>query len=461
MIEPRRPRRALLAVIAASVLSSLDLFVVNLAFGSIHQAFATATDQGMSWVINGYGIAFAALLVPSGRLADHFGARRAFRSGLLLFAVSSALCAAAPALEVLIAARTLQGIGAALLVPTSLGLLLSSTPPDRHRRMVGLWTATGSAAAALGPALGGLLVQVDWRWIFLINVPVALLALVFSRDLVDSPGSDARLPDLWGSVILAIGVGALVTGISYEGWASRGATVAGVLLLVVFVWRCTRVPAPALDLQLFRVTSFSVSTIGMLCFYAGFGAMLLSGPLYLTQVWHWDTVRAGVGMCAGPAAAVLSSSLFGRLRVEARFSAVLGGALFAAAACWWLVMLDGGANFFIGFMPGSIMTGTAAGIVQTAFLAGGTANLSSSVYSTAAGVLNTARQVGAALGVAVLVALGGAGQRPEEFRPVWIFIAVVAGIAAVTGFFLRDRAPVESANEPPSGRPAALPTSQA
>src|SRR4051794_32107518 len=171
------PRRVLIVVSAAVFMASLDLFIVNIAFPDIQQDLG-GTDSQLSWVLNAYAIVLAALLVPFGRLADMTGRRRAFLAGLAIFAVGSGLAAAAPSLELLVAARVIQAAGAALLIPTSLALLLSAAPIARRTAYVGAWAAVGGVAAAAGPPIGGLLVQLSWRWVFLVNLPVAIIALV-------------------------------------------------------------------------------------------------------------------------------------------------------------------------------------------------------------------------------------------------------------------------------------------
>ncbi|SQA99875.1 Spectinomycin tetracycline efflux pump [Cedecea neteri] len=202
---------------AGSVLSSLDLFVVNLAFPAIRDSFAGATNQALSWVISAYSIAFAAFLVPAGRMADIYGRKRIFKAGLAVFSVASVACAFAPDVISLICARGLKGVGAAMMIPTSLGLLLAAYPKERHKPMVGIWAATGSVAAALGPMLGGALVNIDWRLIFLINLPVAIPALWLSKHLTETEVVKSRFPDIIGSLMLVVGLALLVAGIS---WAS-------------------------------------------------------------------------------------------------------------------------------------------------------------------------------------------------------------------------------------------------
>lgn len=440
-------------VVAASVLASLDLFVMNLAFPSIRNAFPGTTDQGLSWLLNGYGILFAAMLIPSGRLADRYGRRRLFRIGLAVFALGSMVAPAAPNLAALVAGRCVQGIGAALLVPTSLGLLMAAYPKDRHQRMLSIWSATGSIAAALGPTLGGLLVDIDWRLIFVINIPIALVALALGRNLAESPRSGTRVPDVLGSALLATSVGLLTAAVCYGptwglGSIALWAVGAGaVICFGLFVHRCVHVATPAVDLRVFRVRSLSAATVAMAGFYIGFAIMLLGGSLYLTQVWHWRPVLAGLGLGVGPATAVVAALAIGRMNVGPRTLAVLGGLLFVAAGIWWIVMLSGTTNYPLDYLPGMILTGTGAGVAQTAFLTAGTAHIPAAQYATASGVLNTARQIGGAVGIALLVALTGTAVDATQYRSAWLAMVatgLLAALIALSPAFTRGTVPREA-----------------
>src|SRR4051794_20929798 len=211
--QPRTGR--VLAIVSAAVfMASLDLFVVNIAFPDIQKEFEGSTLAGLSWVLNGYTIVFASLLVPFGRAADRLGRRRVFVGGLLLFVAASAAAAAAPSVDTLVAARVVQAVGAAALMPTSLALLLSEVPLEKRSAAIGIWAATGGVAAALGPPLGGLLVQASWRWVFLINLPIGLAAaFLASRVLTESSDPEhARRPDTLGALVLTLAVGLLALG---------------------------------------------------------------------------------------------------------------------------------------------------------------------------------------------------------------------------------------------------------
>src|SRR5215217_8125144 len=203
----------------------LDVTIVNVAFPDIERDFAGASQADLSWVLNAYNIVFAALLVPAGRVADLVGRRRMFLIGVTAFVAASVLCGVASSPEGLVAARVLQAAAGAILVPTSLALLLPEFPPERRATAVAIWSATGAVAAALGPSLGGVLVdQLGWRWVFFANVPIGLAALVPARRILrETRDPGGVLPDALGSALIVAGVGALALGIvkgSDWGWDS-------------------------------------------------------------------------------------------------------------------------------------------------------------------------------------------------------------------------------------------------
>jgi EmrB/QacA subfamily drug resistance transporter len=428
----------LVLVGAGAFLATLDLFIVNIAFPDIRADFPGTTNMALSWVLNAYGIVFAALLVPAGRLADLFGRRRLFRLGMALFAIASAGCAAAPSVGLLVACRAVQAAGAALMVPTSLGLLLAAFPADQHRRVVALWAAIGSVAAACGPPVGGLLVQADWRWIFLVNLPIAVPAVLLGRRLVERRHAEngGGLPDLLGAAMLAVGIAAAVAALanaSAWGVASPrlwACVVIAVGLLVAFVYRCARHPRPVIDLDLFRVPQFAFATASMSCFYAGFAVMLLGGTLYLTQVWHLGSVQAGLLFAPGPVAATVCAVLGSRLPVARRWLAVGGSLAFVAGGLLWFLSLRQDVSYVRDYLPAVLLAGIGVGLSQASIISAGAATLPANRYATGTGIINTARQIGSAVGVAILVALLGAGVHVADYRPAWLVMSVCGLLAA-------------------------------
>src|SRR4051812_29719929 len=313
--------KVLLVTGVAVFMAFLDVTIVNVAFPSIEAAFPEASVASLSWVLNAYNIVFAALLVPAGRLADLVGRRRIFFAGMGLFLGASALCGLAPTVEVLIGARVLQAAGAALLVPTSLGLLLPEFPPERRATATALWGAVGGVAAATGPSLGGLLIEwTDWRLVFFVNLLIGAAAILPARRLLREYRDPDRgaVPDALGIVLLAGGVGALALAIVQApdwGWGGGrviGAFAVAAAALAGFVWRSAAHPHPVVELELFRVRSFAAACVGVGIFSLGFYALLLSGNLFLTGVWHYSILKAGFAVTPGPLMAATASAAAGR-----------------------------------------------------------------------------------------------------------------------------------------------------
>src|SRR5712692_9027307 len=252
---------ALLAILcAATFMGSLDLFIVNVALRSIGKDLGSGSLADLSWILTAYGIVFAALLVPAGRLADRYGVKQAFLFGLAVFTLGSLGCALSSDLWVIVGMRCVQAVGAAALVPTSLGLILTAIPAERRKHSIQIWAVSGSLGAAAGPALGGLLVQASWRWIFVLNIPVRNAALGatpnFAANIKHSV--ETRVPDLWGGLLLIVAIGALALALvqgSDWGWSSIRILVAfgaSVIGLALFVTRSSRHASPIIDLHLFR-----------------------------------------------------------------------------------------------------------------------------------------------------------------------------------------------------------------
>ena len=428
-----------LIVGAGVFMSSLDLFIVNIAFPAIGRHFGGASLGSLSWVLSGYAIVFAALLVPAGRWADAFGRKRAFLLGLAIFVGSSAACALSPSVGFLIGARVVQALGGALMLPTSLGLMLPEFGPHERHVAIGVWAATGGIAAASGPPLGGLLVQADWRLVFLVNVPVGLLALGLGlRTLVERREQHALRPDLLGAAALIVAVGALVVAIvkgQQWGWGSPRVIVpllAAAVALPAIWLRSERHAAPIVEPAMLRVRSFGLAVGASLLFFAGFGAMLLSGVLFLTGVWHESVLTAGLMLFPGPATATAFSIPSARLgaRFGYRAPGVAGALIFAAGSIYFILATGDSPAFWSEYLPGSLLTGAGVGLMIPTLTGAGASSLPPERFATGAAVLTMGRQIGVALGVAVLVAvLGVHAVSAADFHTSWL-ITVAGGLAA-------------------------------
>jgi EmrB/QacA subfamily drug resistance transporter len=409
---------AVVSVLSLAVfMSSLDLFIVNLAFPYIARQYPGTSLSSLSWVLNAYTVVFAAVLVPAGRWADRIGRRRVLVAGLAAFSAGSLLCGVAPGVAALVAARVIQAIGAGLMVPASLSLLLAAVPAPARPKALGTWSALGALGAALGPVIGGALVQVNWRWVFWINLPVGLAAIALAvRVVPESKDDQVRgQPDVIGAVLLAAAVGlvalALVKAPSW-GWGSAG--FIGLLLAslacgAAMVARSRRHHAPVIELGLLRSRSFSGAFAASILYYAGFGAFVLNAVEFLTGVWHYSAVVAGLAIAPGPlmvlpfarvAAPRIAAWLGGPGRVAA-----IGCAVNAGAQLLWYTQIQAQPAYLTHLLPAQLLGGAGVGLTIPSLLAAGSASLTPASFGTGSGVLNTARQVGTVLGVAGLIAI--------------------------------------------------------
>jgi EmrB/QacA subfamily drug resistance transporter len=447
----QRTRLTTLVLCLGAFMGGLDLFIVNVAFPDLARDFAGTDLSTLSWVLNAYTIVFAALLVPAGRWADAFGRKRIFLSGLALFVAASAACAAAPSIGALIAFRVVQAAGAALLLPASLALLLPEFPPEKRSIAVAIWAASSAVAAAAGPPIGGLLVELSWHWVFLVNVPVGLVALVLgARVLREAHDPSTLRPDELGAGLLAVGVGALVAGIVQGpewGWTDGrvlAAFGAAALLLTIVAVRCVRHPSPVVEPALLQVRAFRVAVGAATVFFAGFGAMLLTSVLALTGPWHESVLTAGLMLAPGPATAAVFSVPGARLAQRIGMSAVgvLGTGLFVAAGIWWLTQLSTELDYAGAFLPGMLVGGAGVGLVIPTLTAAAAAALPPARFATGTAVVTMARQLGLAIGVAVLVALLGTPSSIADFEAGWAFVAATGAVSGLAFAALGPIAPV-------------------
>ncbi|MFB9324183.1 DHA2 family efflux MFS transporter permease subunit, partial [Cryptosporangium minutisporangium] len=399
----------------APFLAGLDLFVVNVAFSEIGRSFPDHSLGDLSWILNGYAIVYAALLVPVGRWADRVGNKPVFVAGLVLFTAASAAAAASPTLAALVGFRIVQAVGAAALTPTSLGLLIHAAPPERRAVSVRIWAATSALAAAAGPVVGGLLVELSWRWIFLINVPLGVVLVIGAlRRVPDHRAADPdRSLDLVGAALLTLGIGALAFGLvegNDRGWTSTGILVAfgvAALALAGFGLRSARHASPLVDPALFGVRTFTWAAIATAVFSAAFAAGLLAVILWMQDVWGYSAVRTGLAIAPGPLMVPLFALGGAGLlrRIPAGRLAAVGCALWAVGSVLLLTSVDTQPAYLTAVLPGWLVCGVGVGLALPTLLASATAQLPPARSATGSAVVNMGRQVGTVLGVSVLVAV--------------------------------------------------------
>jgi len=407
-------------VLAATVLGSgmamLDATVVNIALPAIGRDLGTDLE-GLQWVVNAYTLTLAGFLLLGGALGDRFGRRRLFLVGVAWFAVGSVLCAAAPTSTALIVARAFQGTGAALLTPGSLAIIEASYAPDDRAAAIGAWSGLGGVMTALGPFVGGWLVQAaSWRWIFVVNVPFAIAVVVIGLGHIPETRNEAspRGLDYLGAILTSAGLGALVYGLTAGGESGWGqpavlvALVAGVVLLALFVLVEARSPHPLVPLRLFRERQFSAANAVTFVVYGALSGSLFLVPIQLQTVLGYSPLESGAAMLPITVLMLLFSPRAGRLgaRIGPRLPMALGPIV---AGCGLLLLtgVGAGSGYVTGVLPGVVVFGigltiTVAPLTSTALGAAGEEHA-----GVASAVNNDVARSAGLIAVAMLPALAG------------------------------------------------------
>lgn len=435
---------ALLAASLPMFMATLDNLVVTSAL-PVLQAELGATLTDLQWVVNAYTLAFATLMIAAATLGDRWGRRRTFLGGIAVFTLGSVAAALAGSPGALIAARAVQGVGAAAVMPLSLTLLAAAVPASRRAMAIGVWGGVSGLGVALGPVVGGAVVEgISWEAMFWINVPVALLAVpLVLRALPEGRGRAQRL-DLLGLVLAAAGVLGIVWGVVHgneDGWTSAGVLgpiVGGVAALALFLRHEARTPHALVPLRLFRSRSFSVANVSGFAFSLGaFGAVFLLAQ-YLQVVQGYSPLEAGLRTLPWTAAPMVVAPLAGILTPRVGVRVLLTAGLTAqAAGLAWLALAtsDGG---YAALVPGLVLAGVGMGLTFAPSATAVLADMAPDDHGTASSTNSTLREVGVALGVAVLTAVftGADGTiSPDGFdaglRPAVLTGAAVIALAAL------------------------------
>jgi MFS family permease len=445
-----KTRWLLLAVVSsAQFLAAFDLWVVTIALPTLQREFAPAELPDVAWILNVYTIVLAAFLAPSGRVADMLGRKRTFLVGLAVFGAASVGCAMASSLPVMIAWRSLQALSAALVLPTSLGLALPAFPPHERTTAIGLWAAVGAIAAGGGPVIGGLLIQFSWRWIFLINVPIVLVAIAAGAVLLPRDAIVRGNVHFDGSgLVLVLGAmgmlcAALIEVSTWPVFVIWTLLAFGGSMAAMFVVHAARHPEPVVPPRLFRSARFSTSALGLFTYYAGFAVNLLGITLLLTEGMHLSVLGAALAIVPGPLSAGITSPFSGRVvaRLGARRTLLVGAAIFALAALW--PFLAGDAPTYLStILPSLVCWGVANALIQPTLFAGADAAPKDDL-ALAAAVLGAARQVGSALGVALLVGVAAASGL-STFQCAWGIVLASAMLTAAVALFAPRRTGIPS-----------------
>lgn len=403
---------ALVAMTLANSMILVDQTAVPLATPDVVHDLGADIDLGQ-WLLIANILPLAALMVLGGRLGDLLGLRRVFIAGSVIFLVSTALAGAAQDIVWMIAARAIQGVGAALMMPNAMAIVSAVFPDERRGTALGVLAGGSAFFAALGPVLGGVLTTIDWRLVFLVNVPLAALTIWLTLASTPTLAPSAKRPhiDFPGAVTFGIGMAALVFGLSQgqpQGWGSPDTVIpllAGVVALASFVWIERRAVEPLLDFKLFRHINFLAANISQVLagmIELGLGYLM---PFLLLLVIGVDPAIAGIALIPGTIPIILAGPLAGRFfdRAGGRIPLVAGFVLLALSGV--ALAIGTGAESAWALIPGLMLQGLGLGIVLTVNDPVGLTAVSDSDSGQAAGMINTAEQMGGALGIAVLTAL--------------------------------------------------------
>ncbi|MBV9689584.1 MAG: MFS transporter [Ktedonobacteraceae bacterium] len=422
----------LLALCLGYFMTILDVTIVNVALVNIKEQLS-ATVTGLQWIVDGYALVFASLLLTGGALGDRRGNRTIFLVGFALFTLASTLCSLAPTLLVLQIARAVQGLGAALLVPNSLALLNTIYTDARKRaQAIGIWAAVASIGALSGPLLGGLLVNTfGWRSIFLINLPIGILGfLLTARSIAPLPPQGGRSLDLPGQLASMLALGmltfALIEGNSLGILSPLilAAYAGSALFFLVLLWREKTTSHPMLPLALFGERTFSATNLVALCQTFTFTGFIFIISLFLQQVKHYSPSLTGVALLPSFGCALLATSLSGSLmpRIGAKRMMTIG-LLLAAAGCFGFVLVEMQTSYVL--LAGIIaVLGFGLALVLPAMTEAAISHAPRTQSGIASGMLNVSRQVGGVIGVAILGTLVGS---PQTLLPGMHLAFVIAG----------------------------------
>jgi EmrB/QacA subfamily drug resistance transporter len=452
--QPAKRNRAwTLAIVSIGLfMVVLDNLVVSVALPSIRRELG-ASIQSLEWTVNAYVLAYAVLLLTGAALGDRFGRRRMFAFGISLFTLSSAGAALAGSADLLIAARALQGVGAAIATPLTLTLLAEAFPQERRGVAIGIWSGISGIAVALGPLVGGAVVQAaTWHWIFWINVPIGLVLVPLAATRLDESHGPVRRLDLRGLLLGSTGLFGIVYGLVQSqtlGWTSTEiivSLVGGALLLIAFVAYELRTPEPMLPMRFFAKRSFAVTNAVSLSMYFGMFGSIFFLSQYLQNVLHNTPLQAGVKLLVWTGATMIVSPLAGFFseRFGSRLFMVAGLGLQAIALAW-LAALASVTQSYVSMIPPFILAGAGMALV---FAPSANAVLSSvkiSEAGQASGATNAIRELGGVLGIAILATVftsHGGYASPQAYidgltPAMWVGVGVLAAgalIAAVLPF---------------------------
>jgi EmrB/QacA subfamily drug resistance transporter len=448
ILSARDKQLTLVAATLGTFIALLDGTVVNVALPAIREDLGGGL-AGQQWVVNAYLLMLGSLILIGGSLGDVYGEKRVFFAGVTGFGVMSALCAAAPSIEVLVGARALQGVFGALLTPASLAIIVAAFPEDERGKAIGTWTAYAGIAAVVGPLVGGWLVDAfDWRWIFAINVPfVAVTLLVATRMPGMAPDKVGRRPDWPGAGLAALGLAGPTLGLIRQpehGWADPSVLLpitVGLVLLGAFVAWERRAADPMLPLGLFGRGNFAWGNVETLAMYGGLGAMFFVLVLFLQQVGGYTALEAGLATLPTTIVMFALARRFGMLadRVGPRLFMGTGPLVSAVGVLYLLVAVDTDPDFVTEVLPGVVIFSLGLSITVAPLTAAILADADAQNAGIASGVNNAVARVASLLATAAVGAVIGGTLDLDGFRTALWFAAGLLVSGGVVGLaFIRN-----------------------
>jgi len=422
----------------------LDNTVVNVALPSIQRDLGAKLSE-LEWIVTGYALTFASLMLVGGKVADAFGRRRVFVLGIVVFTVASLMCGLATSSSMLIGARVLQGAGAALMNPSTLSIIAATFPPRERGTAIGIWAGTSALALAIGPLAGGLITEhLDWSWIFFINVPIGVVAIAAAFLFIDESRDETHASlDLPGLATSALGLFALTYGLieaNTYGWTSPrivGSFVLAVLAIATFVVLERRRSDPMLPLELFRNGTYTGANLAMLLVALSMFGVFFFVSLYMQNILGYSAVQAGAAFLPMTLLIIFIAPLAGKTsdRLGSR-GLMTTGMILLAVQLLIFSRLGVDASFF-DLLPALVIGGVGMSLTMTPSAAAATRSVPVDKAGVGSAVLNSARQVGGTMGIAIMGAIiaaeAGGERTPEAFMNGFQIALEVAAAIALTG----------------------------
>lgn len=427
----------------AIFMASLDTTILYAGFNNILQSFPNSKATDLSWAMSGYSIVYAAMLIPAGGIADKYGRKKTFMLGTLLFITASFACGASLSVFWLIVARVFQSIGACLLSPAALALVLDAFPKEKRMIAMGAWGAVGALAAALGPGIGSYIIDVGgWEWAFFINIPIGIFCIWQSAKILHEsvqPREKMRL-DWLGMLQLIIGVGAIAFGIvemKSADWNPSelvGIILLGLVIILSYIPWAKVNPEPLFDLSLFKNKTFLFANLAGITFGIAFSIMFFSFFFWMKNIWHYSQTLAGAAIMPGPLTVVPTALIAGKIasKIGHRPLLITGAITYALSGIWFLLVPDANPSYLSDWLPGLLLSGMSVGLVMPSLSAAAVFGLPPKDYAVGSAINHAVRQIGTVIGVSITVLFLAKSQlQIADFIPTYSIHIALALITAM------------------------------